>query len=101
MGIRVNGDVQTAAPANDTQEGLIQEVTCAPSSVPAMRFANLGKTISLSAPDSSRIVLRVAGKDSTLSAAPCDQWKGRKARISYTPSPDEASPGTILSIDLL
>jgi len=101
--IRVSGDSQTAAqsPANDTQEGLIQEVTCGASSVSAVRFAILGKTLSLAAPDSRKIALRLAGKDSNLSATPCDQWKGRKARISYAPSANEKSPAAILSIDLL
>ena len=90
-----------AGTAHEMQEGVIQEVTCAASAISIIRFAVLGKTLLLAAPDSSKITPTADGKDSGLSAAPCDQWKGRKARISFLPSPDEETPGEILSIDLL
>jgi hypothetical protein len=87
--------------AIQTEDGLVQEVTCTASSITNLRFAILGKTLFLAAADSSKITLMIAGKGSTLSVIPCEQWKGRKAKIAFTPSPVEKRPAEIMSIDFL
>jgi hypothetical protein len=66
-----------------------------------VRFAILGKTLLLAAADSAKIALLVAGKNSTVSAVPCEQWKGRKAKITFAASPDEKSLAEIISVDFL
>jgi len=93
-----NGQRETQ-PTKETQEGIIQEVICAASSATNVRFAILGKTLSLAATDTSKITLRVSEQESNLSAMPCEQWKGKKAKIAFVPSPDEKAPAEIISVD--
>ena len=84
---------------SSSEEGIIREVTCnAPSGI-SMRFAILGETLVLAAANPEKLVIHVAGKEATLSDIPCEQWKGRKARVSYMPPSGENKPGEISSID--
>jgi len=95
------GDREKGLPSasGQTEEGSIQDAACTASSVTNVRFAILEKTLLLSAADASKVTLLNAGKSVTLSSMPCEQWKGRKARIAFVPSPDEKAPGEIVSID--
>ena len=96
-----DGENRSRSSPIQTEEGLVQEVTCTVSSITNLRFAILGKTLFLAAADSSKITLLVAGKGSNLSVIPCEQWKGRKAKIAFTSSPEEKRPAEIMSIDFL
>jgi len=76
------------------QEGVIRDAECNAANV-NLHFAILGETLALSASDITKISIRLSGKESALSAMPCEQWKGRKAQLTYTPAPDNQ----ITSID--
>lgn len=103
LALQAGGDreygLQSAS--SQTEEGLIQEATCTASSITNVRFAILGKTLLLTAADSSKITLLVAGKISTVSAVPCEQWKGRKAKITFIALSDEKNLAEIISVDFL
>jgi hypothetical protein len=92
---------QTQPATSQTEEGLIQDAACTASTITSVRFAILGKTLSLTSPDPSTIAVSVDGKSSSWSAVPCEQWKGRKAKIAFAPAPDEKTPAAIISVDFL
>lgn len=98
---QVAGDREKALPSasGQTVEGSILDAACTTSSVTNVHFAILGKTLLLTAPDASKVTLSNAGKSVTLLSLPCEQWKGRKAKITFVPSSDEKIPGDIISID--
>jgi tetratricopeptide (TPR) repeat protein len=82
-----------------SEEGVIREARCEGTSRAAVKFAILGETLSLSAPDTAKIEFRSSGKDSTAGGNPCAQWNGRKAKITYKTSPDGKMGGEITAIE--
>jgi len=98
---RVSGDREKGLPSasSQTEEGSIQDAACTASSVTNMRFAILGETLLLAAADASKVSILNAGKSVTLSSLPCEQWKGRKAKITFVRSSDGKTAGDIISID--
>ena len=100
---QVGGDMksQTQPASRQIEEGLIQDASCTASAITSVHFAILGKTVSLTSPDPANIAVTAEGKPSSWSAVPCEQWKGRKARIAFAPAPDEKTPAAIISVDFL
>lgn len=92
---------QTQPASSQIEEGLIQDATCTASTITSVHFAILGKTVSLISTDPATITFSLEGKPSNWSALPCEQWKGRKARIAFAPAPDEKTPAGIISVDFL
>jgi tetratricopeptide (TPR) repeat protein len=92
-----SGGSSAAKISVSAQEGIIRDASCSSSPL-NVQFAILGETLSLAISDLANLPIRVAGKNASLSENPCQQWKGRKARISYSPAADN-SPSEISSID--
>jgi tetratricopeptide (TPR) repeat protein len=90
-----------SAPAQQggTEEGVIREARCDAASGATVRFAILGDTLLLSAPDLAKIEYRINGMASTQAANPCSAWGSRKARITYKPAADKKFNGEIVSIE--
>ena len=88
-----------STPQTRVEEGLIREADCGAPGQITIRFAILGETLVLSASDPAKVALRSAGKDLGLNAIPCSDWKGRKARIAFTPASNPDQNGSILAVD--
>jgi len=78
---------------------LIREAHCDAAPAVTVKFAILGDTLLLTAPDLAKIEFRSNGKDSTPAANPCSGWSNPKARITYKPASDKKFRGEIVSIE--
>jgi len=84
-----------------SEEGLIREAHCDPAPGATVKFAILGDTLLLVAPDLTKIAYRANGKESALTANPCSGWNNRKARITFVPAQDKQFRGEITAIEFL
>lgn len=84
-----------------SEDGLIRDVDCTALPHAKIQFAILGETLRLSVNDVASLTYQIGGKDSSAGAIPCSQWKGRKAKITFQPSPGPESSGEATSIDFL
>jgi hypothetical protein len=87
-----------AAQQGGSEEGIVREAQCAAPAA-TVKFAILGETLLLFAPDTAKIEYRTNGKESTLAANPCSGWNHRKARITFVPTQDKRFKGQIVSVE--
>ena len=93
--------VITVGDTREEVEGLIREAHCDPAPGATVKFAILGDTLLLVAPDLTKIAYRANGKESALTANPCSGWNNRKARITFVPAQDKQFRGEITAIEFL